>query len=61
MGVKSHFLFSLGGYSKQASDEHDLPSDIPFAQTSQLSLPDHVHHLVSLTGDRCHPCPQSRY
>ena len=30
MGVKLRFLLSLGGHSKQARDERDLPHDVPF-------------------------------
>ncbi len=31
MSVKPHFLLSLGCRSKQASDERDLPHDVPFS------------------------------
>ena len=48
MGEGHPFLLGLGSYSKQAGNEGNLPGDIPFAHTSHLSLPDHVHHLVSL-------------
>ena len=30
MGVKSHLLFSLDCYSKQAGDERHLTHDVPF-------------------------------
>src|SRR5207302_7942790 len=39
MGVKPHFLFSLGGHSKQAGDERDLPCDVPFFHSMRLSFP----------------------
>ena len=50
---KPPFRFSLCRHSKQAGDERHLPSDIPFAHTSDLSLPDHVHDLISLQGSPC--------
>jgi hypothetical protein len=53
MGVKSHLLFSFGGHSKQAGDERHLPKDICFVHSLYLSLPDQVHHLVSLQGSPC--------
>ena len=36
-------MFSLGGHAKQAGDEGDLPVDVCFAHTSDLSL---VNHLI---------------
>ena len=36
MGVKPHFLFSLGRHSKQAADERDLTGDVPFFHTMHL-------------------------
>jgi hypothetical protein len=42
MGVKSRFLLSLGGHSKQAGDERNLPQNVPFFDASHLPLPDHV-------------------
>jgi hypothetical protein len=36
----------LGCYSKQVGDEGDLPSDVPFAHPFDLSLANHVHHLI---------------
>jgi hypothetical protein len=33
MGVKSRFLLLLGDRSKQAGDEQDLSSNVPFFQT----------------------------
>ena len=38
MGVKLRFLLSLGGHSKQASDERDLPHDVPFVPRHAFSL-----------------------
>ena len=46
MGVKSHLLFSLGGHSKQAGDERNLPCDVPLVHPLHLSLPKHVHGFV---------------
>jgi hypothetical protein len=37
MGVKPPFLFSLGGHSKQAGDEQDLPVMLSFPL--QASVP----------------------
>jgi hypothetical protein len=48
MRVKPHFLFSLGGHSKQAGDERDLPQDVSFFHATHLPFPHHVHDLVSL-------------
>ncbi len=45
---KLSFLLSLSRHSKQAGDEGDLPNDVSFAYTSDLSLANHVHDLVSL-------------
>ncbi len=53
MGVKLRFLLSLGGHSKQAGDERDLPHDVPFFHATHLPFPDHVHHLVSLERVPC--------
>ena len=50
MGVQPHLLFSLGGHSKQAGDERDLPSDIFFVHSLHLSFPKHVHGLISRHG-----------
>ena len=50
MGVKPHFLFSLGSHSKQAGDERNLPQNVSFFHTTHLAFPDHVHHLVALQG-----------
>jgi hypothetical protein len=51
--VKAHLLFSLGGYSKQAGDEGDLILAVSLPHPSDLSLPDHVHDLVSLQRSPC--------
>ena len=48
MGMKAHFLLSLGGHSKQASDERNLTHDVPFFDATHLPFPDHVHDLISL-------------
>jgi hypothetical protein len=48
MGVKSHFLFSLGGHSKQAGNERNLPCDVHFYHASHLPLPNHIHPLITL-------------
>ena len=48
MGMKAHFLLSLGGHSKQASDECNLTHDIPFFDATHLPFPHHVHDLISL-------------
>ena len=53
MGVTPRFLLSLGGQSKQAGDERDLPQDVPFFHATHLPFPDHVHHLVSLERSPC--------
>jgi hypothetical protein len=46
-------LLRLGGHSKQAGDEGDLPGDISFAHPSDLSLANHVHDLVALERSPC--------
>ena len=46
MGVKPHFLFSLGCYSKQAGNERYLIGDVPFFYTIHLPLPNHIYALV---------------
>jgi hypothetical protein len=52
--MKAHLLFSLGRHSKEAGDEGDLSCDVPFFHTVNLSLANHVHHLVALQGSpRC--------
>ena len=48
MGMKAHFLLSLGCHSKQAGDERDVPCDIPLFHPVDLPLADHVHTLVAL-------------
>ena len=48
MGVKPHFLFSLGSHSKQAGDERNLPQNVSFFHTTHLPFPHHVHDLISL-------------
>ncbi len=51
--MKLPFLLSLGRCSKQAGDEADLPADVSFAHTSELSLANHIHDLVSLQRSPC--------
>ena len=41
-------MLCLGRHAKEAGDEGDLPGDISFAYPSDLSLANHVHHLVPL-------------
>jgi len=53
MGRKPPFLFSLGRHSKQAGNEGDLLADVSFAHSSDLSLTNHVHDLVSLERSPC--------
>ena len=48
MGRKLPFLLSLGRHSKQAGDEGNLSHDVPFFHPMHLSLPNHVHTLISL-------------
>jgi hypothetical protein len=48
MGVKPHLLLSLGGHSKDAGDEGDLPQDVPFFHATYLPFPHYVHDLISL-------------
>jgi len=48
MGVKSHLLFSLDCYSKQAGDERHLTHDVPFSHAAYLTLPEHVHGFIAL-------------
>ena len=47
-GREASLLLSLGCHSKQASDERNLPQDVPFFHTIPLSLPNDVHTLLSL-------------
>ncbi len=49
----SLFLLGLGGHSKEAGNEGDLPVGVSFAHCADLSLPDHVHDLVSLERSPC--------
>lgn len=51
--MKLPFWLSLGSCSKQAGDEADLPGDVSFAHTSELSLAHHIHDLVSLQRSPC--------
>ena len=53
MSEEVPFWFSLCRHSKQAGDEGDLISDVSFAHTSDLSLANHVHRLVSLERSPC--------
>ena len=39
---------SLGGHSKQARDERNLPPDVPLRYALHLPFPNHVHDLVPL-------------
>jgi len=48
MGVKSHFLLSLGRHFREAGDERNLPQDVPFFHAMHLPFPHHVHDLVAL-------------
>src|SRR5438445_4788286 len=55
MGVKPHLLLRLGGHSKQAGDECNLPHDVPFFHTSYPFLtmfittyPCKVRHELSI-------------
>ena len=48
MARGSPFLLSSGRHSKQAGNEGNLPVDVSFAHSSDLSLANHVHHLISL-------------
>ena len=41
-GCAAYLLFSLGGYSKQAGDERDLPGEVSFVHSLHLSFPKHV-------------------
>jgi hypothetical protein len=47
------FLLGLGCLSKQAGDEGNLPADVFFVYTSDLSLANHVHGLVPLERSTC--------
>ena len=47
MARGSPFLLSLGYHSKEAGDEGDLPADVSFAHPADLSLANHVHHLIA--------------
>ena len=51
--MKPPFLLSLGRHSKQTGDEGDLPVDVCFAHPSDLSLTNHVHHLIPLQRSPC--------
>jgi hypothetical protein len=46
-------LLRLGSHSKEAGDEGDLSGDVSFAHSSDLSLANHVHDLVSLERSLC--------
>ncbi len=48
MAKGSPFLLGLDRHSKQAGDEGDLPVDVSFAHSFDLSLANHVRDLVSL-------------
>ncbi len=43
MGEGSPFLLCLGCHSDEVGDEGDLPGDVSFAHSSDLSL---AHHLL---------------
>jgi hypothetical protein len=47
-GRESRFRLRLGDQSKQASDERNLSSDVPFFYPIHLSLAKHMHTLISL-------------
>jgi hypothetical protein len=53
MGMQPLFLLGLGGHSKEASDEGDLPTAVSFAHPSDLSLANHVHDLIPLERSPC--------
>ena len=46
-------MLGLDGHSKEAGDEGDLPAAVSFAHPSDLSLANHVLHLVSLQRSPC--------
>jgi len=48
MGVTSRFQLRLGNQSKQAGDEGNLSRNVPFFYPMYLSLPNHIHTLISL-------------
>ncbi len=52
-GRAALFLLHLGGHCKQAGDEGDLPGDVSFAHTSDLSLANYVHDLIPLERSPC--------
>ncbi len=45
---------ALGGHSKEAGDEGDLPGDVSFAHISDLSPANHVHDLIALQRSPYH-------
>ncbi len=45
MGMQPLFLLGLGGHSKEAGDEGDLPAAVSFAHPSDLSL----QHFCNIT------------
>ena len=51
--MKSRFWLHLGNQSKQAGNEGNLPSDVPFFHSVHLSLTDHIHTLLSSQGIPC--------
>src|ERR671933_621475 len=53
MGNEAPCLLGLGSYAKQGGDEADLPSDVSFAHPFDLSLANHVHHLIALKRSPC--------
>jgi hypothetical protein len=46
--VRKHLLFSLGGHSKYAGDERDLPFDFVPGHSLNLSLANHVHCFIAM-------------
>lgn len=46
-------MLRLGCHSKEAGDDGNLPGNVSFPHPSHLSLPNHVHHLVSLQRSPC--------
>ena len=46
-------MLGLGGHSKEAGDEGDLPSEVSLVHCVHLSFANHVHGLLSLQGALC--------
>jgi len=43
----------LGCHSKEAGDEGDLPENVSIAYPADLSLANHMHHLIPLERSPC--------